>query len=303
MSSGSETQGKKLESNTDRDELEAVFDETWYLKTYPDVAKAIADDVVKTALEHYRLHGAHEGRKPSAGQASPLTVRPITLLHIPKTAGTSVRSAFLRAGKTIFEADPNFQFEPLRHGKFNLISGHFGYRHAKAVGGDIITLLRDPIDRFLSYYYHLKILYETKQDVSERTLLSSKYSIDDFILITDSAGLIADQFNAVTWQLAFGSSLKDRFDLRSTNAVTEDQVLRMAMDNLSKFRIVGFQHDIGTFCQKIDNAYQLSLRMERENANPAREHRESLKQSTIKRIYDWVYLDLELYHWACHEFP
>ena len=41
--------------------IEAHFDRTYYLKTYPDIARARVDP-----LEHYLIHGAREGRNPNA---------------------------------------------------------------------------------------------------------------------------------------------------------------------------------------------------------------------------------------------
>jgi hypothetical protein len=42
-------------------------DETWYLKTYGDVAEAVRRGKVRSAKEHYNAVGAPEGRSPSAG--------------------------------------------------------------------------------------------------------------------------------------------------------------------------------------------------------------------------------------------
>ncbi len=41
-----------------------VFSEEWYLKTYPDVKKAVSDGVVTSALSHYVESGIYEGRFP-----------------------------------------------------------------------------------------------------------------------------------------------------------------------------------------------------------------------------------------------
>jgi SAM-dependent methyltransferase len=45
------------------------FDEQWYLKRYPDVAKAIAAGSVRSALAHYQAHGIKEKRQPAPDQA------------------------------------------------------------------------------------------------------------------------------------------------------------------------------------------------------------------------------------------
>ena len=43
---------------------EAGFDETWYLKNYPDVAGAVRSGVFRSGLQHYRAFGKAEGRRP-----------------------------------------------------------------------------------------------------------------------------------------------------------------------------------------------------------------------------------------------
>lgn len=40
------------------------FDEEWYLRRYPDVARAIEEGRGKSGLEHYLAHGRSEGRLP-----------------------------------------------------------------------------------------------------------------------------------------------------------------------------------------------------------------------------------------------
>jgi SAM-dependent methyltransferase/ectoine hydroxylase-related dioxygenase (phytanoyl-CoA dioxygenase family) len=45
-------------------EADMPFDEDWYLATYTDVAAAVAAGDFQSALDHYRSHGATEGRMP-----------------------------------------------------------------------------------------------------------------------------------------------------------------------------------------------------------------------------------------------
>jgi hypothetical protein len=43
---------------------QGFFDERWYLETYPDVAQAIRNGRLKSALDHYAFTGYYEGRSP-----------------------------------------------------------------------------------------------------------------------------------------------------------------------------------------------------------------------------------------------
>jgi hypothetical protein len=50
-----------------RSRIEQIFvDEAWYLAKYPDIQSAISSGVVKSAREHYALHGFYEHRLPYA---------------------------------------------------------------------------------------------------------------------------------------------------------------------------------------------------------------------------------------------
>lgn len=61
-------------SHPDTDEAEQPdsepgFDAAWYLSAYPDVAGAVADGTVGSALAHFRAHGLAEARWPSQAAA------------------------------------------------------------------------------------------------------------------------------------------------------------------------------------------------------------------------------------------
>src|SRR4051794_14662589 len=40
------------------------FEEEWYLKNYPDVARAVTAGVFRSGLQHYLSFGKAEGRRP-----------------------------------------------------------------------------------------------------------------------------------------------------------------------------------------------------------------------------------------------
>jgi len=46
--------------------IEEEFDEAWYLATYTDVAAAVQQGHLRSALEHFKTHGRAEGRFPRA---------------------------------------------------------------------------------------------------------------------------------------------------------------------------------------------------------------------------------------------
>jgi hypothetical protein len=271
------------------------FDEEWYLSKYPDVAIAIGAGRVKSALDHYVRHGKHEGRLPFPADSP----RRVVHLHIPKTAGTAIRGAFLRAKKQVLNANPAFAFNRSKDGAADVISGHFGYRSARTVPNPhIITVLRDPVDRFLSVYYYLAEQFKTGKEISERTKLASNYSIDDFVDIFDCPDVTQELFNAVTWQIVDGTTFGERLKYRNQHRSTDSELLARAIENLKGFALVGFQSDMPRFAEKFGENFGFPISLENENVTATRSQADDLSTRTLRKIYDWVYLDTELYRWA-----
>ena len=84
-------------------------------------------------------------------------------LHIPKTAGTSVNAVL----ESYFDLDSIFQgkswqslilHKPKNFSKIQLFSGHFGYGLHRILKKKpvFLTMLRDPIQRTISDYYHIR---------------------------------------------------------------------------------------------------------------------------------------------------
>jgi hypothetical protein len=82
---------------------------------------------------------------------------PVFFLHIPKTAGTSVR-AILQNRFAQSECLFNVQmarFHAEDPNRYRLVSGHVGIEYADRFDRPpiVITFLRDPIERAVSAYY------------------------------------------------------------------------------------------------------------------------------------------------------
>ena len=58
-------------SVADVDGPDFEFDQAWYLQAYPDIAEAIKNGVLKSALTHYVKSGRDEGRLPTATAFDP----------------------------------------------------------------------------------------------------------------------------------------------------------------------------------------------------------------------------------------
>jgi phytanoyl-CoA hydroxylase len=78
------------------------FDEAWYLKTYPDVARAVAAGGAVSGHEHYRLHGKAEGRRPSALAFDPVwysRTYPVALAEVGSNDADALRRHYRERGR------------------------------------------------------------------------------------------------------------------------------------------------------------------------------------------------------------
>lgn len=94
--------------------------------------------------------------------------RPIIFLHVPKTAGTTLHSIiglnypnaqlFFTSPDSPRPFDEVAALTPKQRQKIKLYTGHFAFGLHKLLGTEAtyITVLREPIDRSLSEFYHIR---------------------------------------------------------------------------------------------------------------------------------------------------
>jgi hypothetical protein len=221
----------------------------------------------------------------------------IVHLHVPKTAGTALRSAFEKQFQGKLRVFPHWdeaQYSNVNPDDFDFFSGHIGFETAKRLGGKLITVLRHPVDRFVSVYYFWRQLYERGIERSFNTELASKYSLNEFVKIRDQPGLLEEFYNRSALQIAHGSALHHRRELRQ-RGLTEDEIFRMAVGNLREFAVVGIQEDMLGLASKIRNATGIELGVQRINVTEARSPVSEIDIGTRNLMHQWLYMDLELY--------
>jgi len=218
-------------------------------------------------------------------------------VHIPKTAGSALAQAFQRAyGQRLRVYPERFEsrFAPVNYAEFDFYTGHIGFTVASKIGGDFITVLRDPVDRFLSTYYFLRQLYESGEERTHKTSLTNRYKLDQFVLIRDEPILQQELLNRMTWQIAHSHRMELRREFIEAG-ISETDLVSIAHYNLKKFAIVGVQEDMGRLTRAIHRRYGVDLEIGRANVTRSRPHLGEISSRTRDGIEWWVNLDQELY--------
>ena len=224
----------------------------------------------------------------------------IAHIHIPKTAGTAIREAFLAMAPNPDRVFPSWResdYKNIDASNFDFFSGHIGYKTAIGLDAKIITVLRNPVDRFISVYHFWRQIHAKGAERSSSTHLASIHPLSEFVCFFDNPFITEEFFNRSTFQLAYGSDTVSRCQMRE-RGMTDDQILSMAVKNLKNMAVVGIQENLPAFQKAINDTFGLWIDVQRTNITNSRPEVMDIPTNTRKRIHEWVYLDLELYQEA-----
>ena len=238
-------------------------------------------------------------KPPAAAQpaSTPVLADRIVHMHIPKTAGNSFKTAMEQSSIRNMRVFPHWheeEYHSFSPEDYDFYSGHIGYDTARKIGGEIISVFRHPVDRFISVYYFWRYLHNANIEVREATVIASKYSLEEFAKIRDVMALSEELDNRMTFQTAFGSGSRHRQRLR-TEGKTDEAIFTMAARNVETFPVIGIQENLQEFETNIRKRYGVDLSIGSINQTEKRLPIEDISFSTKSRILEWVYMDLELY--------
>lgn len=229
----------------------------------------------------------------------------IIFIHIPKTAGITLVKVLERQ----FGVESIFQFREgasfgrslleyqtmsyFKRNRIRVARGHVAYGLHDLLGrpGKYMTLLREPVERMISYYYYVR-----RKPDSEEYDLARRLSLEEFI--TKSNWTTAD--NGQTRQLSGepGAFVMDHF------VKTSQSWLERAKRNIEqKFSLVGLTEEFDLTLLLLKR--QLGLRdvyYYTANVSTGRPHKEDLSPSALRLIQDYNELDCDLYKFALELF-
>jgi hypothetical protein len=220
-------------------------------------------------------------------------------LHVPKTAGTAIRVAFglPRHNLKVFPHYSEHLYKDAVADEYDVFSGHYGYDTAARLGGRIITVIRNPFDRFISTYYFWRDLYERGVERSRHAELAARFSLDEFAQILDDAAMLAEFYNRATWQIAGNTNLAYRMEKRGQGWTDED-VFALACRNLTSFSLVGIQERMRDFKVGLERRFGIFIVIRQVNVTKARLALADVPLPTRRHIYRWVAMDMALYEQA-----
>jgi hypothetical protein len=243
------------------------------------------------------MTSAAAGSGAIAGGATERPMERLVHLHIPKTAGNSLKTAMANCTTRTVRVFPHWQEENYHSfalEDYDFYSGHIGYETASKLGGSIVSVFRHPVDRFISVYYFWRYLHDAGIEVRQATIIANKYSLDQFARIKDVYALTEELCNRMTYQTAFGASARHR-ELLRTQGRTDEDIFQMARRNVDTFSVIGVQENMQDFETKIERRYGVDITLGSINQNEQRIPIQDISFGTKSRILEWVYMDMELY--------
>ena len=235
----------------------------------------------------------------------------VAFVHIPKTAGTTLNSILAReyspdetyevmmrgmslsVPKPVMLRRPVISFSKIRHLKsalrhphgLRLIRGHFDLSLGKLLPPDtqFFTLLRDPVERAISHYYHYR-----RQTTDPIHPLAMRSSLTQWV---SSCGLV-EMDNGQTRRLAGEINLP-------WGQVTS-QTLDRAKSNLaSNFAVVGLTERFEESLILLHRAFNWPLHAyTARNVGSDRPRRTELSEEALQAIENCNRFDLDLYQFA-----
>lgn len=215
----------------------------------------------------------------------------LVFLHIPKTAGTTLNRIieWQYNPLSIFTIDPYRiratperlkELSEARRRRLRVVRGHlyYGIHEFLPQGATYITMLRDPVARFLSSYYFLQ---RRPLHPMHRKVKSEKIGIEDFIRLTP---------RRQNMQCSLLGGIP-------SNGTCDQRTLEVAKENLAKrFSVVGLSERFEESLMLMAKTFDWEVPFY-ENRKVAKT-RPEVEPAAVELIKEHNRLDLELYEFG-----
>lgn len=252
----------------------------------------------------------------------------IVFLHIPKTAGQSVRRTL---GKTfgqdalapVLVNDHFNEYPPERLLDYQVFTGHLNWDRLDFVPSPkvVFTILREPLERIASFYLFMR--REAERHTAEELELpelrgqwmAKNLSIDDYFCKKDIEGrnFIDGLYDNFYTHFLAGRRYGARNKLRAkygTEAAGDEAILKQALSNAEQLDLVGRVEDMAGFSERLSTllGQRIDFVKRRVNVNAEIEPSASRFQvlldmkprdETVERLHSYARMDSELYSRLC----
>lgn len=245
----------------------------------------------------------------------------LAFVHLPKTAGQSVHQFLVdRFGKDkICSARVQQQLGDIRVSELQnktVFSGHFDLSLIDILPGRVFsfTVLRDPMDRLLSFYFYLN---KKSQDMDEKELSKPEHaglhaarylSPDDYFCHAEPAmrAFLDDHYDNFYMYFFAGGSYNSR---RQLHTMAKKDVLRRAMKNVLDIDAVytidsweNLDHDLSANFDLIDSAkkeYRINVGAVSSDLAERQNKLKSMgaSEATFERLEEMVEYDRIIYQY------
>ena len=229
------------------------------------------------------------------------TVLPIVFMHIPKCAGTALRTFVARhlgarAVRHIRDADNGMEIitGPAHGLSARFTMGHFGYDYiCKCLQpATKLTFLRDPVERTLSHYYYWRELREDRAEPN----LAKKLDLLAF-LNTRMRSVTVQLENIQTWMLIDDYRPWARFKYRGLG---EGALFDLASKHLDHFDFVGFTEEFDEGLRTLSGIYGWPMPQPASVVNKTqyRKGAREIGDKEMERILELTRIDRQIYDYA-----
>jgi hypothetical protein len=252
----------------------------------------------------------------------------IVFLHIPKTAGQSVRRTLGRTfgQDALAPVQVNAHFEkhpPESLMDYQIFTGHLDWERLDFVPSPkvVFTILREPLERIASFYLFIRGQAEKHSDEElamphlRGQWMAKNLSIDEYFCDTGVKGrnFIDGLYDNFYTHFLAGRRYGARNALRAqygADASGDDAILKLAQANAAQLDLVGRVEDMADFSDRLGVllGQHIDFMKRRVNVNttidPAASRFQALldlkpSDATVARLHEFARLDSELYRSLC----
>lgn len=227
--------------------------------------------------------------------------------HLPKTAGTSLDAAFIELFPSYRRANQTSNSHNLviRQPNTDYIGGHFYFYPQENLSSAhfYCTVLRNPVDRFVSQYFFSR---QVGEDLLQRGSMQDLHSTDPQVLSATKLDLLEYVNQEGPLQNTFSNVQACHFAGRivsNPETLSEQDLIDAAIASLEGYDLIGSFENLQGFVDAISSNFaKPSVTLRHLNVTRGMSERRLIPQMALDILVDSNRADLKLLQWASQRF-